>query len=472
MRNRGIFAGTVIALIVAAVQVIGSVPATAATSDTGIVVVGGSAVVPDGIVEHLDSCTPSGVQRVAGADRYSTAAAIADEWATTDTVFLATGVNFPDALGGGPVAALNNAPILLTQRDAVPPVTNAALNRLGPNRIVLLGGPAVISAAIENDMRSRFPEVIRLAGADRYETAAAVSRWHFTGGASVVYVATGLNFLDALVAGPRAAAESAPLLLVSSNEVPPATANELQRLSPDRIVLVGSSGVVSDAVKADLADYTSSGVTRLAGASRYSTAAAVAAQASGERVFVVTASDFPDGLATTPATHGAPIVFVSNTQMNSITANAIAARTGTACEPWVPPYPQVGSGKRIIYSNSAQRVWLIDANEKLVDTYLVSGRVGIPHYATYSVFSKSVNAWAPYGGITMKHMVRFVRPNTWGNQWSYGFHSIPRYSNGQPLQTEAQLGTHRSGGCVRQADHKAYALYLWAEIGTTVHAIP
>jgi hypothetical protein len=146
--------------------------------------------------------------------------------------------------------------------------------------------------------------------------------------------------------------------------------------------------------------------------------------------------------------------------------------------PMVPPerpppaYPQVGSGKRIIYSNSQQRVWLIDANENLVDTYLVSGKLGIPHYATYKVFSKSVNAWAPYDGITMKHMVRFVKPGTWGNQWSYGFHSIPRYSNGQPMQTEDQLGTHRSGGCVRQADAKAKALYAWAPIGTPVHAIP
>lgn len=137
-----------------------------------------------------------------------------------------------------------------------------------------------------------------------------------------------------------------------------------------------------------------------------------------------------------------------------------------------PPYPQVGKGKRIIYSNSQQQVWLIDENEQLVDTYPVSGRVGIPHIGTYSVYSKSINAWAPYGGITMKHMVRFVRPGTWGNRWAYGFHSIPRYSNGQPMQTEDELGYFRSGGCVRQADHKAIALYAWAGIGTTVHAIP
>ncbi|MGB5730948.1 MAG: L,D-transpeptidase [Acidimicrobiia bacterium] len=145
---------------------------------------------------------------------------------------------------------------------------------------------------------------------------------------------------------------------------------------------------------------------------------------------------------------------------------------GHEAPPTSPPYPNVGSGKRIIYSNSLHQVWLIDEKNELVDTYPVTGRKGIPLFGTYKVFSKSVNAWAPYGGITMKHMVRFVRPGTFGNQWSYGFHSIPRYSNGRPMQTEAQLGSFGSGGCVRQADHKALALYNWAPIGTTVHAIP
>ena len=472
MHSRGVLTGTVLALVLTVVQVIASTPAAAAASDTGIVVIGGSAVIPDDMVTHLESCSPTGVTRIAGSDRYATAANISKTWTTADTVFLATGLNYPDALGGGPIAALNNAPILLTQWNAVPAATNAALSRLAPSRIVLLGGPAVISTTVENDLRSRFSEVIRLAGNDRYATAAAISRWHFTDGASTVYVATGLSYLDALVAGPRAAAENAPLLLVTSNTVPGATATELDRLNPDRIVLVGSSGVVSDSVKAELSLYATGGVTRVAGSSRYSTAAAVAAQASGSKVFVVTANDFPDGLSATPATHGAPIVFASTSELNATTADAIARRTSSACAPWAPPYPQIGSGKRIIYSNSAQRIWMIDANENLVDTYLVSGRVGIPHYATYSVFSKSVNAWAPYGGITMKYMVRFVRPNTWGNQWSYGFHAIPRYSNGQPMQGEAELGYHRSGGCVRQADAKAYALYQWADIGTTVHAIP
>ncbi len=460
------------ALVLTLVQIVGLASAQAATSDAEIVVVGGTAVIPDAMVDHLGSCTPDSVRRIAGPNRYETAAALADEWESADTVFLATGLNYPDALGGGPVAALLNAPMLLTERDDIPWATDAALSRVSPNRIILLGGTAVISAKVEQELKSRFPEVIRLDGRDRYETAAAISQWYFSAGASTAFVVTGLNYLDAMVAGPRAATENAPLLLVTKDNVPDATGAELRRLGPERIVIVGSSGVVSDAVMSELATFATGEVTRISGASRYTTAAAVAADAPGSRVFIVTANNFPDGLAATPATGGAPILFVTAASMNSITGDAIAARTGSACESWVPPYPAVGSGKRIIYSNSAQRVWLINADETLHDTYLVSGRVGIPHYATYKVFSKSVNAWAPYGGITMKYMVRFVRPYTWDNKWSYGFHAIPRYADGRPLQTEDQLGTHLSGGCVRQSDAKAYALYQWAPIGTTVHAIP
>ena len=115
------------------------------------------------------------------------------------------------------------------------------------------------------ELRSRFSQVIRLAGVDRYETAAAVSAWHFTAGASKVYIATGTKYLDALVAGPRAAADGAPLLLVGTDSVPEATAQELRRLGPSQIVIVGSSGVVSDALKAELNSYATGAVTRIAG---------------------------------------------------------------------------------------------------------------------------------------------------------------------------------------------------------------
>ncbi len=142
-------------------------------------------------------------------------------------------------------------------------------------------------------------------------------------------------------------------------------------------------------------------------------------------------------------------------------------RTGTA-PPAPPPFPALppdsGNGRRIVYDDSAQRVWIVEGSGLIRDSYLVSGRRGVPNPGTYQVYSKSTRAWAGHDGITMNHMVRFAH----GRRLSIGFHSIPRYRSGAPMQSEAQLGTYQSAGCVRQADHQAAALFAWARIGDTV----
>jgi hypothetical protein len=128
------------------------------------------------------------------------------------------------------------------------------------------------------------------------------------------------------------------------------------------------------------------------------------------------------------------------------------------------PYPNVGSGRRVIYHNGQQRVWLIEADGSLAHTWPVSGRAGVPAAGTYSVFSKSIWTSAGHDGIYMTHMVRFAH----GDRLSIGFHAIPRYADGTPLQSEDDLGTYQSAGCVRQADADAVTMYDWAQIGTTV----
>ncbi len=142
-------------------------------------------------------------------------------------------------------------------------------------------------------------------------------------------------------------------------------------------------------------------------------------------------------------------------------------RTGTAA-PESPPFPALppnsGTGRRIVYANQAQQVWLVEADGTLRDSYAVSGRRNVPNPGIYHVYSKSERTWAGHHGITMNHMVRFA----WGTRLSIGFHSIPRYAGGTPMQTEDQLGTFQSAGCVRQADDKAEALYHWSQIGDTV----
>jgi ell wall binding domain 2 (CWB2) len=95
----------------------------------------------------------------------------------TAVVFLATGVNFPDALGAAATAALGLGPVLLVQQNAIPAETLAELNRLQPPDIVIVGGTAVISAAVQTLLEGLGwgPTVTRIAGANRYATAAALS---------------------------------------------------------------------------------------------------------------------------------------------------------------------------------------------------------------------------------------------------------------------------------------------------------
>lgn len=123
-----------------------------------------------------------------------------------------------------------------------------------------------------------------------------------------------------------------------------------------------------------------------------------------------------------------------------------------------------GVGRRIVYSVGQQRVWWVEWDGTVVNTYLVSGRAGTPARGTYSVYSKS--RFASSGSARMEYMVRFAR----GRSLAIGFHSIPT-SRGRPLQSEAQLGTYRSHGCVRQRMSDAVGLWNWAPIGTRVDVV-
>jgi hypothetical protein len=129
-----------------------------------------------------------------------------------------------------------------------------------------------------------------------------------------------------------------------------------------------------------------------------------------------------------------------------------------------PVPPDSGEGRRVVYSNSAQRVWLVEGDGTVTDTYLVSGKAGVPPSGEYEVFSKSEAALAGHDGITMSHMVRFAH----GEDLAIGFHAIPNDGNGLPLQSEEELGEYRSAGCVRQSPGQAAALYEWADVGTKV----
>jgi len=221
-----------------------------------IVVLGGTGVVSEGVEAALKRHATT--TRQAGSDRYSTAAMISAEHfgPGAAVAFVATGADFPDALTGGPAAAKAGGPILLTQKTVLPAATVSELKRLKPKKIVVLGGTGVVSAAVERALASYTSgKVSRLAGADRYSTGGAISKDGFDPGVPVVYVATGLNFPDALAGGAAGAFKDGPVLLVSGGSIPKATKAELTRLKPRRVVVLGGTAVVSESVRDDLNTY-------------------------------------------------------------------------------------------------------------------------------------------------------------------------------------------------------------------------
>jgi type VII secretion-associated serine protease mycosin len=265
--------------------------------------------------------TGKATPRVAGDNRYATATALSASAfkAGVPVVYIATGANFPDALAGGPAARMGRGPILLVEKYALPDVTATELARLKPGRIVVLGGPSAVDGRVLAALDAHTAgSVTRVAGADRYATAAGISRAAFAS-ASTVYVATGENYPDALAAGAVAAARGAPLLLVRAGAVPNPTLAELQRLGPDRIVIVGSTGSVGTGVAATLAEFGA--VTRVSGADRYASTAALSAAsfaANGPAtVYVATGNAFPDGLTAGPIAglRNGPLLLVPGTSL-------------------------------------------------------------------------------------------------------------------------------------------------------------
>ena len=252
----------------------------------------------DAVRAQLAAFAP--VSRIAGDDRYATSAAMsAATFAPgVPVVFIATGDNFPDALSAGPAASAAGGPILLVRPNAVPAVIATELRRLAPARIVVLGGPAVVSAGVEASLATYAP-VTRIAGPDRYATSARISASAFSPGVDAVYIATGSNFPDALSAGPTAL--GGPILLAARDALPDVIATEIARLRPGRIFILGGAGVVSETVASRLATYAP--VTRLAGSDRYGTSAVISAAAFNAGVpvaFIATGLNFPDALSAGP----------------------------------------------------------------------------------------------------------------------------------------------------------------------------
>ena len=242
------------------------------------------------------------VTRLFGLNRYATAVAVAKKgWTTSGAVLLAGALNYPDALAGVTLAAMKNAPILLTDLATTPGATMAEIRALKAKNIILLGGVGVISAAQESALKKAGYNVTRYYGTNRFGTAAAIGNAvEKLGGSKTAIVTTGMAFPDALVMGPYAGITKMPVVFTDTKELPAETQKFIKDNKIAKIILVNDGNDVSAAVITKVKNLVGSpNVTVITAADRYDLSAKIANAYKGSfanGVAVATGADFPDAL--------------------------------------------------------------------------------------------------------------------------------------------------------------------------------
>lgn len=256
---------------------------------------------------RLPTRGPIDVERLGGEDRFDMAANVSRA-AVSDSevgdgvpvVFVANGLNFPDALSAGPVAA-QYGPLLLTTPSSLPASTRAEIERLKPEQIVIVGGPNSVGRDVESELGALAAEVTRVSGPDRYEVSRALARLGFPDGSELAVLATGANFPDALAAGSYAGSMGAPVVLINgpTGTLDAATLTLLDELGVRSVLIVGGPNSVPLSVTTQLEAIRSIEIiNRATGEDRYVAALEVPKfHAFSHRVFYANGAGFADALA-------------------------------------------------------------------------------------------------------------------------------------------------------------------------------
>ena len=254
--------------------------------------------------------TKNAVQRLAGSGRYETAVEISKAGFPdgSDTVVLAYGLNYADALAGVSLAKAKNAPILLTNLKTLPAETLAEIKRLKAKNVIILGGTGAVGKEVEAALNKEGLKTERIAGATRFETATKIAQkmqvLNDNKAPEDIFFVYAFNSADALSVSAVAAVKGAPVIyLKTTGDLDDATAAYLKSIkgSVKNAYVIGGEGVISK----DMMKKTRNalGVTplRVFGANRFETCVAVnekfADVLDGDMLCVATGMDFPDALA-------------------------------------------------------------------------------------------------------------------------------------------------------------------------------
>ncbi|GGK33328.1 hypothetical protein GCM10010965_27720 [Caldalkalibacillus thermarum] len=186
-------------------------------------------------------------------------------------------------------------------------------------------GVATVAASGDHDVQS-ITKLARIAGENRYDTAAQIALEGWKDGAHTVVLARGDHFADALAGTPLAYMYDAPILLTESGKLPPATRAALQQLRTKHVVILGGAKAVSANVELQLRQMGVTHIDRIDGTDRYETAAMIADELGvGESAVIVSGENFADALVVAPyaARHGIPILLTRPSQLPEATEEAL-----------------------------------------------------------------------------------------------------------------------------------------------------
>ena len=266
------------------------------------------------------------ITRISGPNRYDTAVAISQEgWTSADTVVLARGDEYADALAGVSLAHAYGAPILLTPQNTLATSTATEITRLQADNVVILGGAGAVSETVEVTLQEMGLNVERIFGSNRIETASQI--------AAVMYeiapfdtaiLAYGYNFPDALAVASYAAVEGYPILLVNKEMIPQATAEVISQLGIHHFIIAGGSSAISDGLLEKLVAETK---IRISGSDRFATAVALSDhfQPSGDRVYLASGENFVDAITggVLAAKHNSPLLLVRSNSIPAVIEDCI-----------------------------------------------------------------------------------------------------------------------------------------------------
>lgn len=220
-----------------------------------IVFLGSTASIDENVRAAVLAVAPGAdLVEISGADRFATSRAIIDEFfPVRDSLFIATGLNFPDALSAGPVAGIAGQGILLVNGGASTidaPTEQVFWSDPQVSHAVIVGGLPSVSADLRYDIYAKTPayqDLQRIYGGDRFSTAQNLNGRYFDT-ANVAYLASGLNFPDALTGAVLAGREAGPLYVVPPNCVPQRVIDDLVRLGVSEVFLLGSEASLGSEV--------------------------------------------------------------------------------------------------------------------------------------------------------------------------------------------------------------------------------